>query len=146
MLPTRRVAVTAVTRFELLAGARSGGEAQRLRTFLEPLPVLAFDRDAADRASSVGSQLREKGLSLATADLAIAGICMELDASLLTRNRRHFERIEGLPPGAGARLSRGPQPRSAPFGFRPVGSVRGVGPTPPGPSSSRIRRAPMAVA
>ena len=30
------------------------------------------------------------------ADLAIAGICLELGASLLTRNRRHFEPIAEL--------------------------------------------------
>jgi predicted nucleic acid-binding protein len=28
--------------------------------------------------------------------LAIAGICLSLDLPLLTRNRRHFERIERL--------------------------------------------------
>ncbi|MEX2529018.1 MAG: type II toxin-antitoxin system VapC family toxin [Gemmatimonadota bacterium] len=37
-----------------------------------------------------------RGSPLPMADLAIAGICLELGASLLTRNRRHFERIEAL--------------------------------------------------
>jgi len=30
------------------------------------------------------------------ADLAIVGVCLELEAALLTRNRRPFERISGL--------------------------------------------------
>ena len=40
--------------------------------------------------------LRRQRDPIPMADLAIAGICLELGASLLTRNRRHFERIEGL--------------------------------------------------
>lgn len=95
-LPSRRLATTSITRFELLAGARSTEERGRLKTFLRPLAVLPFDREAADRAAAAASRLRAQGLPLPMADLAIAGICLELEASLLTRNRGHFERIDGL--------------------------------------------------
>ncbi len=97
-LPSRRLATTSINGFELLAGARTPEEAQRLRTFLRPLPVLAFDLEAARRAADAAGQLRRQGepLPLPMADLAIAGICLELEAALLTRNRRHFERIAGL--------------------------------------------------
>ncbi len=95
-LPSRRLATTVINRFELLAGAGSEAEASALRTFLRPLTVLSFDREAADRAAREGLGLRSGGRPLPMADLAIAGICLEFGASLLTRNRRHFERIEGL--------------------------------------------------
>jgi tRNA(fMet)-specific endonuclease VapC len=95
-LPSRRLATTAISRFELLAGAGSEEEVSLLRTFLRPLAVLSFDREAADRAAWEGLRLRVDGNPLPMADLAIAGICLELGASLLTRNRRHFSRIEGL--------------------------------------------------
>jgi len=95
-LPARRLATTSINRFELVAGARTPDEAGKLRTFLRPLTVLPFDRDAADRAARAAAELRRRGDSLPMADLAIAGICLELGASLLTRNRRHFERIDGL--------------------------------------------------
>jgi tRNA(fMet)-specific endonuclease VapC len=58
--------------------------------------VLPFDREAADLAAEAASRLRSEGQPLPMADLAIAGICLDLEASLLTRNRRHFSRIEGL--------------------------------------------------
>jgi len=95
-LPSRRLATTSINRFELLAGARTPDEAAKLRTFLRPLAVLPFDREAADRAADASADLRRQGTPLSMADLAIAGICLELGASLLTRNRRHFERIDGL--------------------------------------------------
>jgi tRNA(fMet)-specific endonuclease VapC len=95
-LPTRRLATTSVTRCELLAGARSEDEAMRIRTLLGPMAILPFDREAADRAAGEAARLQAEGRPLPMADLAIAGICLELGASLLTRNRRHFERIDGL--------------------------------------------------
>jgi tRNA(fMet)-specific endonuclease VapC len=95
-LPSRRLATTSINRFELLAGARSPDEAERLRIFLRPLAVLSIDREAADMAAEAASRLRSEGQPLPMADLAIAGICLDLGASLLTRNRRHFGRIEGL--------------------------------------------------
>ncbi len=96
LLPSRRLATTSINHFELLAGARTRDEAEKLLTFLRPLAVLPFDPDAADRAADAAADLRRLGKPLPMADLAIAGICLELGASLLTRNRRHFERIDGL--------------------------------------------------
>ncbi len=95
-LPSRRLATTAINRFELLAGARNEEEASRFHSFLQPLAVLSFDREAADRAGKEGLKLREQAQPLPMADLAIAGICLDFEASLLTRNPRHFARIEGL--------------------------------------------------
>jgi predicted nucleic acid-binding protein len=44
----------------------------------------------------VGRRLAGKGLTLPMADLAIAGICLAMDRPLLTRNTKHFGRIEEL--------------------------------------------------
>lgn len=95
-LPSRRLATTAINRFELLAGAGSEEEVSVLRVFLRPLVVLSFDREASDRAATAGLRLRVEGKSLPMADLAIAGICLELGGSLLTRNQRRFGWIDGL--------------------------------------------------
>ena len=95
-MPSRRLATTSINSFELLAGARTPEEAERLRTFLGPLAVLPLDRESAHRAAAAAGALRRRGEPLSMADLAIAGICLEMEASLLTRNRRRFERIPGL--------------------------------------------------
>jgi predicted nucleic acid-binding protein len=103
--PSRRLATTSINCFELLAGARTPEEADRLRTFLRPLVVLPLDRESAEAAADASRALRQRGEPLALADLAVAGVCLELEAPLLTRSRRHFHRIPGLrleecPPGS----------------------------------------------
>jgi tRNA(fMet)-specific endonuclease VapC len=54
------------------------------------------DRDAADRAAAVRRALEGRGTSIGMADSLIAGIVLANDGMLLTRNRRNFERVEGL--------------------------------------------------
>jgi tRNA(fMet)-specific endonuclease VapC len=56
------------------------------------IPVLDFDREAAD----VYQQLRRSRIRIGTMDLKIAAIVIALDATLLTRNRRDFEKVPGL--------------------------------------------------
>jgi tRNA(fMet)-specific endonuclease VapC len=92
----RRLAIPSIVRFELLVGARSPGEAELIDRLLRPAAILPFDEESADQAAKAGRRLQEEGTPLPMADLAIAGICLSLDAALLTRNRRHFERIDGL--------------------------------------------------
>jgi len=45
----------------------------------------------------VRRDLEGAGVSIGMADSLIAGIVLEHGGRLLTRNQRHFERVEGLP-------------------------------------------------
>lgn len=96
LLRGRRLATTAITRIELGVGAGSPSERDGVEALLASVPVLPLDAEAAAVASRVGASLRSAGSGIPMADLAIGGICLALDVPLLTRNRRHFERIEGL--------------------------------------------------
>jgi predicted nucleic acid-binding protein len=95
-LRMRRLAVPAIVHFELLVGAPSGEGLRRIQHLLRPMAVLDFHREAAEEAAAVGRRLAGKGLTLPMADLAIAGICIAMDLPLLTRNTKHFGRIEEL--------------------------------------------------
>ena len=82
-----------------LAGARSLTEQveayRRLRSHLEnyrQIPVLDFD----DVAAGVYQELRRSRIRVGTMDLKIAAIVMSLDGTLLSRNRRDFEKVPGL--------------------------------------------------
>ena len=105
LLRERRLATTAITRLELGVGASTAQEKASVDQLLAAIPVLALDAESAGLAAEVGASLRTAGQSVPFADLAIAGICLRLGAELLTRNRRHFERVEGLaltaPPAGG---------------------------------------------
>ncbi|HPC84580.1 MAG TPA: type II toxin-antitoxin system VapC family toxin [Thermoanaerobaculaceae bacterium] len=90
------IATTAVTRFELKAGARGGAQQALVDTLLAALPVMPLDGEAADRAAEVRRHLEQQGAPIGMADSLIAGIVIRHGRVLLTRNRRHFERVPGL--------------------------------------------------
>lgn len=87
---------SAITCFELLSGAREGKRGDRVRRLVAAIPVLSLDRQAAARAAVARQQLARSGFSIGMADSLIAGIALENNLPLLTRNRKHFEHIEGL--------------------------------------------------
>ena len=94
-----RLVTTVVTRFELLAGARSERQRASLQRLLAAVRCLALDPPGADRAAAVRTHLESKGEPIGMADSLIAGIVLEHGATLLTRNRRHFDRVPDLPLG-----------------------------------------------
>ena len=83
-----RLGVSVVSRCELFAGA---DDPQRLRRFLWPMVELAIDSAIAELA---GITLRRTGI--ATPDALIAATALAHRIPLMTRNRRHFDRVEGL--------------------------------------------------
>ncbi len=91
-----RLATTAVSVFELEAGIRDHKQERHVTDLLAGLEILPVDSESARRAGQVHRALARKGITIPPADCLIAGICLELDAPLLTRNRRHFQSFKGL--------------------------------------------------
>lgn len=90
------LATTAVSRFELRAGVRGARQERAVSGLLDGLMTLPLDAISADRAAAVRLALEKEGRGIGMADSLIAGIALAHGATLLTRNRRHFERVEGL--------------------------------------------------
>jgi tRNA(fMet)-specific endonuclease VapC len=87
---------TAINCFELLSGAGEGGHGDRVRRLVATIPVVSLDKAAASRAASVRQRLEQQGATIGMADSLIAGIALANDLPLMTRNRKHFEGLEGL--------------------------------------------------
>jgi len=87
---------TVITEFELRSGIRSRREAKMVEALLGALDVFSLDPPAARRASEVRRALESEGQAIGMADSLIAGICLERDGILLTRNVKHFSRVDGL--------------------------------------------------
>jgi tRNA(fMet)-specific endonuclease VapC len=87
---------TVVTRFELLAGATSARLIGNIRDLLDAVPALPLDSRAADRAAEVRRALEKRGTPIGMGDSLIAGIVLAAGGILLTRNVKHFERVDGL--------------------------------------------------
>jgi tRNA(fMet)-specific endonuclease VapC len=87
--------VTAVTAFELALG-HSYRENPRPVHALLAAPVLTLTRKAGLRGGALLGELRRSGEAIDVRDALQAGICLETDTILVTRNISHFERIPGL--------------------------------------------------
>ena len=96
MLDRGALRTTVISRFELLSGAKNPKQLARLIQLLEAVPSFALDETAADAASEIRRSLERAGHSIGMADSLIAGIVIGNGGALLTRNRRHFERVPGI--------------------------------------------------
>ena len=68
-----------------------------LEQFLVPqLMILGIDDEICRIFGRERGRLRQEGQSIGDMDLFIAATCSRHDLTLLTNNRRHFERVEGL--------------------------------------------------
>ena len=87
---------TSVCRFELLSGARSPRQEKLVRGLLDALETLPVDVPAADDAAAIRRTLESAGTPIGMGDSLIAGIVRSRRGVLLTRNRKHFDKVEGL--------------------------------------------------
>jgi len=95
------VATTWITACELSYGAEKShyrdANAPLVTSFLATLPVVGLNLAAAEHFGRTKSQLESAGLRVADADLLIAAVAMAHGGTLVIGNRRHYDRITGLP-------------------------------------------------
>jgi tRNA(fMet)-specific endonuclease VapC len=92
---------SAITVAELYYGAQRTADPafhrERIESLLLPrVLVLPFDAAAAVRCGELRAALEKRGAPLAWADLQIAAIALVFQLTLVTGNRRHFDRVAGL--------------------------------------------------
>ncbi len=94
------IIISAVTYAELMFGAvRSGStriNAEVIRDFMRHLTCHAWDVSAADHYSVLRTELERKGTPIGNMDMMIAAHALALNATVVTNNIRHYDRIEGL--------------------------------------------------
>jgi tRNA(fMet)-specific endonuclease VapC len=95
-LGTGRLCTTAITAFELWAGSKSPQQLAIVDSLLDAVAILPLNVTSARRAGEIRRELEREGRTIGMADSLIAGIAMEHDAILITRNRKHYERVSRL--------------------------------------------------
>ena len=95
-LNTGRLCVTAITAFELWAGAKNPQQTAMVESLIAALTILPLDSSSAKRAAEVYRKLSLAGTAIGMADSLIAGIALDRNAILITRNRKHYQRVPGL--------------------------------------------------
>ncbi len=94
------MATTWITAAELYYGAAKSIAPEKNRalvtSFLATLPVLRLDETSVQVFGEAKALLERQGQRLADADLLIGAIAVVLRATVVTGNRRHYERIPGV--------------------------------------------------
>lgn len=92
--------IPTVVAFELWAGAaRSRRPAEEERTValaLSAHPSLHLTEEHTRQAGAVSASLQDRGDPIGDADVLLAGTALAEGEALVTRNKRHFERVPGL--------------------------------------------------
>jgi tRNA(fMet)-specific endonuclease VapC len=95
-LQSRWFATTAITAFELRSGARTPRQKSAVEALLDAMTVLPFGAEEARIAAEIRQDVESRGRPIGMADYMIAAVCIATDSVLLTRNRKHFERVRDL--------------------------------------------------
>lgn len=91
-----RLFTTAVTIFELWAGVRNETQLKGVDKLESALIVIPLDQKTARAAGEIRRLLEKEGTGIGMADSLIAGICLTYSGTLLTRNKKHFQRVPNL--------------------------------------------------
>ncbi|MFA4819418.1 MAG: type II toxin-antitoxin system VapC family toxin [Candidatus Aenigmatarchaeota archaeon] len=95
-ISVQRLATTDINAFELYHGGYKSKNKQinitNVEDLLNSLELLSTNKESMRKAAELITDLDKKGVSIDTADLFIASICLTNSALLLTRNKKHFER------------------------------------------------------
>lgn len=95
-----QIAVSALVAGELLYGARTSARPdenlEALDRFFQVVPVVPFDRAAAEAYSRIRLGLRRIGRPAGEIDTLVAAVALAHGATLVTHNTRHFQHIPDL--------------------------------------------------
>ncbi|MCI0360276.1 MAG: type II toxin-antitoxin system VapC family toxin [Planctomycetaceae bacterium] len=85
---------------ELYVGVAKGTRPRQERAAIEqcvaPFEVLPFEQSTAEIFGTIVGELEKRGESISDIDALIASVALEHSEVLVTRNRKHFDRISGL--------------------------------------------------
>lgn len=92
------VFLSAIVLHELYFGAHKGNQTNSDLSVISDIrfTILDFDADDARRAGEIRAILKAGGTPIGPYDTLIAGQALARDLTLVTRNTREFERVEGL--------------------------------------------------
>ena len=92
--------ITPVTLCELYRGVFLSSNAEKNRLLVEKLleriNILNFDITSCEIFGKIYKTLKQSGKLTQDSDLMIASICISNDATLITKNKKHFENIKSL--------------------------------------------------
>ncbi len=93
------VFISALTYYETKRGLLHAGavrQALHFEQLCERIGILTLTKAVLDRAAQIYANLAQQGQLIEDADILIGATAIEYGLILITGNRRHFARVEGL--------------------------------------------------
>ena len=88
--------ISAVTVYELYMGATTKDKEKDVRNITENFTVLPFTDNVAQKAAELYHKLRLSNQMVEFRDIFIAATCIVHELPIVTLNKKHFKRIDGL--------------------------------------------------
>lgn len=99
-IPAQHIAIPSVVLFELEYGVLRSTRPQQQRNGIDSVlkiyRVVPMDYPSAQSAAWVKHTLEQRGTPIGGMDTLIAGIALAHNLTVITRNTREFERVQGL--------------------------------------------------
>lgn len=93
------ITIASPTVMEIITGASlstSDKEKEEIVLFISSLAILPLDRESSFKAGEIEAKLIMGGDSIEKIDIMIAAIAIQNNEAIITRNKKHFEKIQGL--------------------------------------------------
>jgi predicted nucleic acid-binding protein len=88
--------ISSVSLYELYMGATTKEKEKDVQSITEDLSVLPFTDTVAQKAAQIYHQLRLSNQMIEFRDIFIAATCIVNELPIVTLNKKHFKRIDGL--------------------------------------------------
>jgi predicted nucleic acid-binding protein len=88
--------ISSVSMYELYMGATTKEKEKDVKILTEDLSVLPFTDSVAVKAAQIYHQLRLSNQMIEFRDIFIAATCIVNELPIVTLNKKHFKRIDGL--------------------------------------------------
>ncbi|MCC6836813.1 MAG: type II toxin-antitoxin system VapC family toxin [Cytophagales bacterium] len=91
--------ISIITYYEILGGLKfknAGRQIKEFEEFVANNTIIHISEESAKISGDIYADLRQKGITIGTSDILIAGIAIENELILITNNERHYESIKGL--------------------------------------------------
>jgi len=93
-LPLTQLYISEITLYEFVRGTKDVDEAKK--AIEEGFVVLFHDNSVISKAAKIWVELRKDGRIVDDRDILIAATAIVNDIPLLTRNLKHYKRLEGF--------------------------------------------------
>ncbi|HHP7240021.1 MAG TPA: type II toxin-antitoxin system VapC family toxin [Cyclobacteriaceae bacterium] len=94
-----KITISEITYFEILSGLtfkKASKQIEGFEAFVSTCEILKLSTTSLRTSANIYAELREKGITIGTADLLIAGTALANGLTLITNNQKHYEPISEL--------------------------------------------------